>query len=37
MLTPDLPDVPHVFISAVVQQGLMELKDKLWRELNDEA
>lgn len=31
------PDVPHVFISAVTQQGLVELKDLLWEELNAPA
>ena len=32
-----LDDVPVVFISAVVNQGLDELKDVLWRELNAES
>jgi GTPase len=32
----DLPDIPYVFISSVAQQGLTELKDLLWRELNKE-
>ncbi|NNC69748.1 MAG: GTPase ObgE [Flavobacteriaceae bacterium] len=32
----ELPkDIPHIFISAVAQTGLMELKDKLWQMLND--
>jgi GTP-binding protein len=26
-----LPRVPHVFISSAAQQGLDELKDKLWQ------
>ena len=26
----DLPDVPHLFISSIAQQGLQELKDLLW-------
>lgn len=30
------PDVPHLFISAVTGQGLTELKDILWREINSE-
>ena len=31
----ELPEnIPHVFISAVTQQGLMELKDLLWNVLN---
>ncbi len=33
--TPD--DLPVVFISAVTGQGLDELKDVLWRELNSES
>lgn len=37
MLRPELPsDVPVVFISSVAQQGLTELKDLLWRTINDE-
>lgn len=28
------PNVPHVFISSVTQQGLSELKDMLWQALN---
>jgi GTP-binding protein len=31
----DLPDVPYVFISSVVQQGLTELKDLIWQEITD--
>jgi GTP-binding protein len=34
-LDNDLKDVPYLFISSVAQQGLMELKDKLWEMLND--
>jgi GTP-binding protein len=31
----ELPkDIPHVFISAMANQGLVELKDLLWRALN---
>ena len=31
-----LPDaIPHLFISSVAQKGLTELKDKLWKMLND--
>jgi GTP-binding protein len=26
--------IPHIFISAVAQQGLVELKDLLWEVLN---
>ncbi|MEG1616352.1 MAG: GTPase ObgE [Bacteroidales bacterium] len=32
----DLPDVPYVFISSVINMGLTELKDILWTELNSE-
>jgi len=35
MLQPDIPvELPHVFISAVAQQGLQELKDLLWETIN---
>jgi len=35
MLRQDIPkDVPFIFISAVAQQGLMELKDLLWETIN---
>ncbi|MBO5180751.1 MAG: GTPase ObgE [Paraprevotella sp.] len=37
MLAADLPDVPHVFISAVAGMGIPQLKDILWRELNSES
>ncbi|MDR2223979.1 MAG: GTPase ObgE [Flavobacteriaceae bacterium] len=33
-LDKDFKDVPYMFISAVAQQGLVELKDKLWQMLN---
>lgn len=29
----DLPDVPYLFISSVAEQGITELKDKIWSEL----
>ena len=36
-LSRELPqDVPSVFISAVTGQGITELKDLLWREINSE-
>ena len=36
-LAKELPaDVPSVFISAVTGQGLTELKDLLWREINSD-
>jgi GTP-binding protein len=35
MLLPTIPkDIPHLFISAVAEQGLMELKDLLWESIN---
>lgn len=38
MLLDTLPkDLPCVFISSVANQGLNELKDTLWRELNAES
>ena len=37
MLSDNLPDVPHVFISAVAGRGIAELKDILWKELNSES
>lgn len=34
----DLPDdIPHVMISAVIGQGISELKDVLWRAVTDDA
>ena len=32
----DLPDIPYVFISSVTGQGITELKDMLWKVLNEE-
>lgn len=29
-------EIPHVFISSVAQTGLMELKDQLWKYLNED-
>lgn len=31
----DLPDIPYVFISSVTGQGIPELKDLLWKVLNE--
>lgn len=36
-MSKDLPDIPYVFISSVAGFGLTELKDLLWKELNDES
>mgnify|MGYP003664343659 CR=1 FL=1 len=33
-LDKDFKGIPYLFFSAVAQQGLMELKDKLWKRLN---
>ena len=30
----DLPDIPHLFISSVAHQGLVELNDMIWKMLN---
>ncbi|HPE34466.1 MAG TPA: GTPase ObgE [Bacteroidales bacterium] len=35
-LKKELPRVPHVFISAFTGQGLIKLKDMIWKELNSE-
>ncbi|MFD0941984.1 GTPase ObgE [Pedobacter boryungensis] len=32
----DLPEIPTIFISAVAQQGITELKDMLWKAINEE-
>jgi len=34
-LDKDFKDIPYLFFSSVAQQGLMELKDKLWAMLNN--
>ncbi len=34
-MKPELPPVPVVFISSVAQTGLVELKDLLWKMIND--
>jgi GTP-binding protein len=33
----DLPDIPYVFISSLTGFGIMELKDTLWRVLNEKS
>ena len=36
LLQADIPaDIPYLFISAVAQQGLQELKDLLWKTMNE--
>jgi GTP-binding protein len=46
MLDPELKEaiekelpasIPHLFISSITQQGLVELKDLLWNILNEEV
>ncbi len=31
----ELPDMPYVFISSVAQKGLVELKDMVWKAINE--
>lgn len=33
-ISQELPDIPYVFISAVTNYGLSDLKDLIWKELN---
>lgn len=35
-IKPDLPDIPYIFISSVAQKGITELKDLLWKTMNEE-
>lgn len=38
LLAPEIPDdLPHVFISSATQQGIVALKDSLWKVMNEEA
>jgi len=32
----DLPEIPYVFISSVAQKGLTELKDMIWKHLDND-
>ena len=37
LLKPEIPEnIPSVFISSITQQGLQELKDLLWKIMNDD-
>ncbi|RUT79334.1 GTPase ObgE [Ancylomarina longa] len=31
----DLPEIPYVFISSIAQKGLAELKDMIWKAINE--
>lgn len=33
-ISEQLLDIPHIFISAVTQEGIQELKDLIWKELH---
>ncbi len=36
LIEPELPkDIPHIFISAIAEQGIQELKDLLWHTLEN--
>jgi len=38
LLKPEIPqDIPYTFISSVAQQGLVELKDLLWKIMNEDT
>ncbi len=38
LLKPELPEgIPHLFISSVTQEGLLALKDLLWKTLQDNS
>jgi len=34
LLQQDLPDIPRIFISSVTQEGIAQMKDLIWEELN---
>lgn len=34
-ITKELPKIPFLFISSIAQQGLVELKDLIWKKLNE--
>lgn len=34
-ITKQLKDIPHIYISSVANMGLVELKDELWKALNN--
>lgn len=34
-IAKELPDIPHIFISSITNQGIDKLKDMLWDQLNE--
>ncbi len=36
-IKPELPDIPHLFISAVSQSNISALKDLIWKQLNQQV
>ncbi|MCT4560283.1 MAG: GTPase ObgE [Crocinitomicaceae bacterium] len=34
-ITKDLPDIPYLFISSVAEDGIVELKDQIWKLLQE--
>ena len=32
----ELPRIPHIFISSATNYNIMQLKDKLWKMINEE-
>ncbi len=37
MLSENLPDLPHIFISSVTTEGVLQLKDMIWKAINTEV
>jgi GTP-binding protein len=35
-MRPEMPNIPYIFISSVAQQGLLELKDMIWKILHND-
>jgi GTP-binding protein len=35
-MRPEMPKIPYIFISSVAQQGLLELKDMIWKILHND-
>jgi len=36
-ISKDLKDIPHLFISSITGQGIIQLKDKIWQILNTKS